>query len=82
MAAGLDPLAGRLDPDQLDLGVVDEGGEDADRVRAAADAGDHPVGQPPVALEDLRPRLVADHPLQVAHERRDRAPGPTQEPMM
>ena len=50
--------------------VVEERGEDADRVRAAADAGDHARGQPPLALEHLRARLVADHALQVAHERR------------
>ena len=37
----------RLDADQLDLGVVEEAGEDADRVRAAADAGDHAVGSRP-----------------------------------
>ena len=35
------PSPAGLDPDQLDVGVVDEGGEDADRVGAAADAGDH-----------------------------------------
>jgi hypothetical protein len=40
--------------------VVDERGEDADRVGAAADAGDHAVGQPALALEQLRARLVAD----------------------
>ena len=39
------------------------------------------VGQPPRALEELRARLVADHALEVAHERGYGA-GPTHEPMM
>ena len=66
------PLPRGLDADQLDAGVVDEGDEAADRVRAAADAGDHPVGQPSRRGEDLLAGLVADHPLQVADERRVR----------
>ena len=72
VAAGLDPLPRRLGADQLHAGVVDERDEGADRVRAAADAGDHAVGQPAGLLEDLRARLVADDPLQVAHERGER----------
>ena len=70
VAAGLERLAAGLDADERDALVADEGREDPDRVRAAADAGDDAVGQAPLALEDLRARLVADHPLQVAHERR------------
>ena len=42
----------------------------AERVGAAADARDDPCRQAPLPLEDLRPGLVADHALQVAHERR------------
>ena len=37
-------------------------------------------GQAPGLLEHLRARLVADDPLEVAHERRNGA-GPTAEPM-
>ena len=66
------PVAGGLDADQLDLGVAGERDEHADRVRAAADAGDHARRQPAAALEQLRARLVADHALEVAHERRER----------
>ena len=66
----VDPLAAGLHADQLDLLVGDERREHADRVRAAADARDHARRQPPLALEQLRARLVADHALQVAHERR------------
>ena len=36
--------AGRLDADELDLGVLGEPGEDARRVGAAADARHHDVG--------------------------------------
>ena len=70
--AGLDALAGRLDPDQPDLGVIHERLEHADRVRAAAHARDHTVGQTAGPLEDLGPRLVADHPLEVPDQRRVR----------
>jgi hypothetical protein len=44
VAAGLDPLACGLDADQLHTWIVDEAGEHADRVGAAADACDHAVG--------------------------------------
>ena len=64
--------AGRLDADQPDVRVVDEAVEDADRVRAAADAGDDRVGQPALGGEDLLARLVADHALQLADELRVR----------
>ena len=60
--------ARRLDADEPHVGVVEEAGEDADRVRAAADAGDDRVGQPALGREDLLARLVADHPLQLADE--------------
>ena len=46
--------------------------EHADRVRAAADAGDHRVGQPSLGGEDLLARLAPDHALQLAHELRIR----------
>ena len=68
VAAGVDALPRRLDPDQGHVGVVDEGGEDADRVRPTADARQHAVGQPSLALEDLGPGLVPDHALKIAHE--------------
>ena len=66
------PLPRRLDADQLDLRVVDERREDADRVGAAADAGDHARRQRPLGGQRLLARLVADHPLQVADEGRIR----------
>ena len=44
--------------------------EQADRVRAAADAGDREVGQPALDGRDLGRRLVADDALEVAHDRR------------
>ena len=44
---GVDALARRLDADELDALVVDEGREDPDRVRAPADAGDDGSGSRP-----------------------------------
>jgi hypothetical protein len=66
VVAGLDPPARRLDPDQLDV-VVQEGGEDPDRVGSAAHTGDHGPRQPSDPLQELLPRLAADHRLEVAH---------------
>ena len=60
----------RLDPDEPHVLVVEEVGEHADRVRAAADARDDRFGQPALRLEELRARLAADHGLQLAHDRR------------
>ena len=70
MLLAVEALAGRLDPDQPDI-VVEEIGEQADRVRPAADASDDRIGQPAELLEDLRARLAADHPLEFAHHRRE-----------
>ena len=44
--------------------------EQADGVRAAADAGDERIRQPALGLLHLLARLVADHALEVAHHRR------------
>ena len=43
--AGIDAEPRRFDADHLDAGVVEEGMEKADGIRAAADAGDQRVGQ-------------------------------------
>ena len=58
----------RLDADQPHVRVVDEAGEHADRIRAAADAGDDHLGEPLLHVEKLLPRLVPDHRLEVAHD--------------
>ena len=70
--AGVDAVAAGLEADQPDALVGHERGEDADRVRAAADAGQDGVGQPALPLQHLLARLVADHPLEVADHRRER----------
>jgi hypothetical protein len=44
--------------------------EQADGVRAAADAGDDDIGQAAFLLQHLRARLGADHRLEVAHHGR------------
>jgi hypothetical protein len=71
VVAGGKPLAPGLDPDQLD-GVVEKGGEGADRVRPAADAGDHPGRERALGVERLGAGLVADHALEIADQRRIR----------
>src|SRR5262245_35875554 len=69
---GLEALPAGLDSDQLDR-VIEEGVEAADRVGAAANAGDHPLGQRALGLERLGAGLRADHALKVPHERRVRS---------
>ena len=61
----------RLDADQLDR-VVEEAGEDAHGVGAAADAGLDDVRQVAGHLDELLARLDADDPLEVAHHQRER----------
>ena len=70
MTAGLDPVPGRLDHRQPDARLADEPGEQPDRVRTAADAGDCKIGQAALDGEQLSGCLVTDPPLQVAHDRR------------
>ena len=72
VAAGFDTVAGRLVPDQPHAGIVDERVEDADRVRPATHARRHRVRQPARLIDDLHPRFQPDHPLEVAHHRRER----------
>lgn len=69
--AGLDSVSGGLEADQADAGVRDEGVEEADGVRAAADAGRDGVGQPAGALQDLAAGLDADDPVEVADHGRE-----------
>ena len=58
---GVDAVAGRLEAVELHVGVVEEGVEDADRVGAAADAGDDRVGQP--ARSGRAPAARASSPM-------------------
>ena len=67
-----DPLPRRLGHGQPHRRLADEPIEQAQGVRAAADAGDRQVGQPPFDPEQLGRRLVADDALEVAHEHRIR----------
>ncbi len=63
-------MARGLDPDQAHALVGQERVEHADGVGAAADAGDHGVGQAPFHLQDLLAGFGADHRLEVTHHRR------------
>ena len=70
MLAGLHAVPGGLDADEADAVVVEERMEDAHRVRAAADAGDHRIGQAAFLLDALALGFLADHGLEVAHQLR------------
>ena len=63
-------VARRFDAIDLDALVVEERMEQPDGVRAAADAGDERVGQPPFRCLHLLAHFGADHRLEVAHHRR------------
>src|SRR3954466_10152517 len=69
---GLYTVTRRLVTDQPDPRIVDERVEDADRIRPAANARRDRVGQPARLLHNLYSRFEADHPLKVAHHRRER----------
>ena len=62
-----DTLATRLDTAHRHRLVVEKRVKQADRVRAAADAGDEVIRQSFFLLENLTACLVADHALEVAH---------------
>ena len=70
--AGLDALAAGLEAVDPDVAVVEERGEQPDRVGAAADAGRDRVGEPAGQLEALGARLVADPAGEVADHARER----------
>ena len=64
------PVAGGLGDRQPDRRLADEPVEEPDRVRAATDAGEDEVGQPALDRCELGRGLVAEHALEVAHDRR------------
>src|SRR5437867_230334 len=66
------PLSASFDADELHVRIIEEGAEDADGIRAAPDARDHDVREPPERRKRLLARLAADHRLEVAHHRRVR----------
>ena len=66
MPPGVEAQAGGFDADHSHV-VVQEGMEQADRVRAAADAGDERVRGAALRRHHLFARLAADDRLEVAH---------------
>ena len=70
--AGLDALAAGLEAEQAHPGVGDEGVEDADRVGAAADAGDDRVRQPAGQVQHWARASTPMTRVEVAHHRRER----------
>ena len=69
---GLHAVAGGLGHGQAHGGLADEPRQQADGVRAAADAGEREVRQPALDGPQLGRRLVADPPLEVPDDRRVR----------
>src|SRR5437867_9264470 len=72
MFTGRDTASTRLHSAKPYADVGDECAEDADRVRAPADAGDDDVRQLAEEGLALRSRLAPDHRLEVADHRRVR----------
>lgn len=64
------PVTRRLDAEDFDRGIVQEGMKQPDRVGAAADTGDQRIRQAAFGLLHLRPGLLADDALEVAHHHR------------
>src|SRR6478609_1079837 len=56
-----------FDAKKLDVFIIEEGVEHADRVRSTADTGDYYIRQPARLLEKLRSRFAADDGLQLSH---------------
>ena len=60
-------------PIEFHRGIVDERGEDAGRIAAAADAGDDIIRQPAVLVARHCSRVFpADDRLEIAHDHRER----------
>jgi hypothetical protein len=68
-AGGQARRAGGLDPDQPDVTVLEEAGEDPDGIGAPADARYDGVGQPVLRGEQLLARLAADDRLKFLDDR-------------
>src|SRR5579863_2803200 len=65
-----EPVAGSLDAENLDRGIVEEGVKQPHRIGAAADAGHKRVRQAAFGLLQLRAGLNPDHRLEIAHHHR------------
>ena len=72
MLAQLSAASARFDADQLHPLIGDEGMKHADRIAAAADAGEHLVGQPALGIQNLSPRFFADDAMEIADHHRIR----------
>src|SRR5712671_2239763 len=70
MMRSTDAEAGGLDADHPHSRILEKRIEKSDRIRAAIDACDQHVWQPPFVLENLAARLAANHGLEIAHDHR------------
>ena len=64
------PVARRLDAENLDTGIIEERMKQSQRIGAAADTGDQRVRGAAFGFLHLRPGLDADHRLEVTHHHR------------
>src|SRR4051812_38672634 len=69
MVAQLSAASARLDADEAHFLVLEEDMKNADRVRAAAHAGDDGIRKAAFGAKNLRSRFAADHRLEIAHHR-------------
>src|SRR5690349_5763520 len=67
MIAEFFAAAPRLDADELNLLVTNKVVEDSDRVRSAANTGNHYSGQFPLSLQYLLARLLPNDAVKIPH---------------
>src|SRR6266567_8134526 len=70
--AQLRPASTRFDANESNAVVSKERIEHPYRVAAATDASEQGIGQPLLAIENLRARFVANHAMKIAHHQRVR----------
>lgn len=69
---GFDAFASGFDADHAEVGVIDEGVEEAHGIGAAADAGDEKLGEAAFFLEDLLAGFESDDAVEVADHHGER----------
>src|SRR5579862_5482164 len=69
MLAQLRAMPAGFDADEANIRIGNESVEDADRVAAAADAGDDRIRRAAFLLHDLCTGFKTDHTMEIAHHR-------------
>ena len=71
MPLRLNALSASLESVERDVGVGNEIGEDAERIRTTTNTCRHCIGQSAVAIKKLSARLGTDHPLELSDHHRE-----------